>query len=203
MQMNRLIASAALATALASGSAHATTVIIPDPGSSPDYIYFGSGNASVTYDGVIFSTSATLSNGNFYNIGPGYSGGDQPVLSSQQQSFGLANILITLPAPVTYFAMNYGTFDGSDVNFGLSSGTVLSQTSSGGGTYLVPDVFLVSESSPFTSILVTSTDSVLDVGNLSFDTPLPSTWLMLLSGFIFLGFFAYRGTKKRTAFPGA
>ena len=30
-------------------------------------------------------------------------------------------------------------------------------------------------------------------------TPLPSTWLMLLSGFIGFGFFAYRGTKKNSA----
>jgi hypothetical protein len=30
-------------------------------------------------------------------------------------------------------------------------------------------------------------------------TPLPSTWLMLLSGFAGLGFFAYRGTKKNFA----
>jgi hypothetical protein len=30
-------------------------------------------------------------------------------------------------------------------------------------------------------------------------TPLPSTWLMLLSGFIGIGFLAYRGTKKRAA----
>jgi hypothetical protein len=30
-------------------------------------------------------------------------------------------------------------------------------------------------------------------------TPLPSTWLMLLSGFVGLGFFAYRGTKKTSA----
>jgi hypothetical protein len=30
-------------------------------------------------------------------------------------------------------------------------------------------------------------------------TPLPSTWLMLLSGFVGLGFFAYRGTKKNSA----
>ena len=29
-------------------------------------------------------------------------------------------------------------------------------------------------------------------------TPLPSTWLMLLSGFVGLGFFAHRATKKRT-----
>jgi choice-of-anchor C domain-containing protein len=34
-------------------------------------------------------------------------------------------------------------------------------------------------------------------------TPLPSTWLMLLSGFVGLGFFAYRGTKKRSAFAAA
>jgi hypothetical protein len=27
-------------------------------------------------------------------------------------------------------------------------------------------------------------------------TPLPSTWLMLLSGFLGLGFFAYRGINK-------
>ena len=28
-------------------------------------------------------------------------------------------------------------------------------------------------------------------------TPLPSTWFMLLSGFVGLGFFAYRGSRKR------
>jgi hypothetical protein len=30
-------------------------------------------------------------------------------------------------------------------------------------------------------------------------TPLPSTWTMLIAGFIALGFFAYRGTKKGSA----
>lgn len=30
-------------------------------------------------------------------------------------------------------------------------------------------------------------------------TPLPSTWLMLLSSFVGLGFIAYRGTKKNSA----
>jgi hypothetical protein len=30
-------------------------------------------------------------------------------------------------------------------------------------------------------------------------TPLPSTWLMLLSGFVGLGFFAYHGAKKNSA----
>jgi hypothetical protein len=30
-------------------------------------------------------------------------------------------------------------------------------------------------------------------------TPLPSTWTMLIAGFVGLGFLAYRGTKKNTA----
>jgi hypothetical protein len=30
-------------------------------------------------------------------------------------------------------------------------------------------------------------------------TPLPSTWTMLIAGFLGLGFFAYRGSKKNTA----
>ena len=34
---------------------------------------------------------------------------------------------------------------------------------------------------------------------LDFATPLPSTWLMLLSGFVGLGFLAYRGKKNRSA----
>src|ERR1019366_5807948 len=35
-------------------------------------------------------------------------------------------------------------------------------------------------------------------------TPLPSTWLMLISGFVGLGFLAYRGTKKNAvAFAAA
>lgn len=35
------------------------------------------------------------------------------------------------------------------------------------------------------------------------ETPLPSTWLMLISGFVGLGFFAYCGTKQRMAFAAA
>ena len=34
-------------------------------------------------------------------------------------------------------------------------------------------------------------------------TPLPSTWTMLIAGFVGLGFFAYRGTKKNSAGDGS
>ena len=30
-------------------------------------------------------------------------------------------------------------------------------------------------------------------------TPLPSTWTMLIAGFLGLGFFAYRGSKRASA----
>jgi hypothetical protein len=44
-----------------------------------------------------------------------------------------------------------------------------------------------------------SFEGTITAGSPLSETPLPSTWLMLLSGFVGLGFMAYRGTKKRTA----
>ena len=41
-------------------------------------------------------------------------------------------------------------------------------------------------------------DDVSLTATTSSATPLPSTWLMLLSGFVGLGYFAYRGTKKNS-----
>ena len=198
MPVKSLMAGVALAVAVATGSAHATTVTIPDPSPDP-YIFFGSGDQSVTYGGVTFSQSATLGNGNFFNIGSGFSG-SPAVLSSQEQSTGVANILVTLPAPVTFFSLHYGTFNGSDVDFTLSSGLAFIQSSTGSG-YAVPDFFSKSESTPFTSVLLTSTDFVLNLNDVSFGgsvgaTPLPSTWTMLIAGFAGVGFMAYRRTKR-------
>jgi hypothetical protein len=194
MRISSFVSSVALATALAAGSAQATIVTIPDPSPNP-YIFFGAGDASVTYSGANFSQSSVLSNGDFFNVGVLFSG-DPAVLSSQGQSVGVANILITLPGPETTFALNYGTFNGSAVTFLLSSGPSFTESSTG-SDYAVPDFFSVT-STPFTSVLVTSPDDVLNLNNVQFSsaTPLPSTWLMLLSGFVGLGFFAYRGTKK-------
>ena len=98
-----------------------TSLAIPDPAGSDGYDDFGSGTASINYSGVLFATNAALGNGGFYNIGPTFSGsnGFFPVLSSQQQSEGVANILITLAAPVKAFALSFDTFFGSDVTFTL------------------------------------------------------------------------------------
>ena len=43
---------------------------------------------------------------------------------------------------------------------------------------------------------------LLDAINVS-ATPLPSTWTMLIAGFVGFGFFAYRGSKNRSAAVGA
>ena len=47
--------------------------------------------------------------------------------------------------------------------------------------------------------IVTVTFASGDAARVSAVTPLPSTWMMLLSGFAGFGFFAYRGTKKNAA----
>ena len=165
------------------------TVTIPDPSPLP-YISFGSGNASVTYSGVVFAQSALLSDGVFFNIGPLWSG-FPAVLSSQEQTVGVANILITLPSATTFFSLNYGTFNGSSVSFALSNGYSTTLASTGGNGYDVPDVFSIT-SSPFTTVLVTSPDFVLDINNSAYGTlgtttPEPNTLVLLTSGLLALG----------------
>jgi hypothetical protein len=49
----------------------------------------------------------------------------------------------------------------------------------------------------YTELLAFGYDPIND--SVATVTPLPSTWLMLLSGFVGLGFIAYRGTNKRSA----
>jgi hypothetical protein len=168
-----------------------TSLAIPEPG-APDigYQYFGSGTASVTYGGLSFATSATLSDGDFFNIGPIFSG-ISPVLSSQAQTFGEANILITLAAPVKAFALNFDTFDGNDVSFKLSNGDTLT-LGSPGNAYDLTGFFGVVDDAPFKTILLTSSDRVLNLNELNFGaavSPIPelATWVMLLLGFIGIG----------------
>jgi|NGEPerStandDraft_6_1074524.scaffolds.fasta_scaffold73025_1 hypothetical protein len=80
--------------------------------------------------------------------------------------------------PNTY--LNIGFQDSQNIGFG-------------GGYYnpLLNDTYTI-------TLSVTGLDSVLlgSVTEVINATPLPSTWLMLLSGFVGLGYFAYRGSKK-------
>ncbi|HXQ13352.1 MAG TPA: PEPxxWA-CTERM sorting domain-containing protein [Caulobacteraceae bacterium] len=182
MNLTKAIAGVALAAALgAMASSAGAAIVVPDPSPNP-FIAFGGPGSSTVIDGVTFSTSPTLGNGNFYNVGPLFSG-DPAVLSDQQETVGLANILISLPAAVTSFALDYGTFNGSPVTFLLSNGDSFTQASTGSG-YLTPNVF-TANSTPFNSVLVTSGDYVLDINNIG--VPEPATWAMMLLGVGFIG----------------
>ncbi|MEH2614513.1 PEP-CTERM sorting domain-containing protein [Bradyrhizobium sp. AZCC 1693] len=182
-----------------------TSLAISDPTGSEGYDDFGSGTASVSYGGVVFATNAALGNGSFYNIGPTFSGsnGFFPVLSSQQQSVGVANILITLAAPVKAFALNFDTFFGSDVTFTLSNGETLTLPSAG-HAYDLKSFFGVTDDTPFKTILLTSSDPVLNLNALNFDAavspiPEPATWVMLLLGFAGISLFGARLPTRRAS----
>ena len=175
-----------------------TTVTIPDPAPAED-IYIGTGNASVTYGSLTFSQSASLSNGNFFNVGFLFSG-DPAVLSSQEQTTGIPNILITFPNPVTAFAFNYGTFNGSAVTFLLSNGDSITQGSTGSG-YAVPDFVGATDTTSFTSVLVTTPDTVLNLNNVSYGSlvPIPEPASLSLLSIGIAGIAGYRSLRKKRA----
>lgn len=189
-----------------------TSLSIPEPTVAlddyPGTQYFGTGSASVSYGGVAFSTSALLGNGSFFNIGIDFST-FPAVLSSQQQTEGLANILIALAAPVNAFALNFDTFNipnefyGYDVTFKLSTGETVT-VGSAGGAYNLGSFFGVTDDTPFQTILLTSSSPVLNINELKLGAavapiPEPATWVMLLLGFLGIGVFGARRSMRRVA----
>jgi hypothetical protein len=86
------------------------------------------------------------------------------------------------------------TINGADLQPGTNPGTTesLPITSTGAGTVTLF----------FWQASQTQASPIIDNVIIS-QTPLPATWLMLISGFVGLGFFAYRGTNKRNALAAA
>ena len=132
-----------------------------------------------------------MGNANFFNVGFLFSG-DPAVLSSQGETVGVANILITFPNFTPIFSIDYGTFFGSPVTFAFSNGFVGTFASTGSG-FATVDFLGVSSSTPFDWVQITSTDLVLNINNISYITPEPGTLVMLGSGLVALG-----GPLRRT-----
>jgi hypothetical protein len=199
------VAHAGLVTYPNSGSWNAAVtgianVAIPDPGPS-GFTTIGTGTASVTYGSVVFSTSAALSNGTFYDIGASNLPPAIPaVLSSQQQTTGLPNILVTFPNPVEAFSLAYGTFNGTAVTFTLSNGDTFTQGSTG-SSYAVPDFAGATDTTPFTSVLITTPGSAgdtnaLNLNDVSFGSLVPEPASLVLSALGAIGLLAF-GRRKR------
>ena len=105
-------------------------------------------------------------------------------------SFGLSD-LYTTPTPLTpsvtfTFESGLPQITSGIGSLAANSDGAFGLTCCGGATVTYPGAF-----GPATTddggVWVTSA------------TPLPSTWTMLIAGFVGLGFFAYRGTKNSTA----
>jgi hypothetical protein len=177
-----------------------TTVAIPNPSSASGFDSFA--GDSVSYGGVTFSSDLTKYNGGFFNVGPVFS--SQPaVLAAQQLDFDLVNILITFAGPVTAFSLDFGTFGGYDVNFVLSNGQTVTKTTTA-GVFETKNFFGATDSTPFTTVLLTSADESLFLNNVKVGAavsavPEASTWAMLLFGFAGLAFVGYRRTRQSSA----
>ena len=158
----------------------ADTVQIPDIGDLyPNYGFsYGTPPASVTYDGVTFSTDPNLGSGGRLNLGTGWVGsGLPPVLSVGESGFYAEEILITFPSPVTGFGVQYGDFQGGGMMFTLSTADLIYQGTSPtfnpsdlSAAYSTPDFLGVTDSTPITSVLVeTSYTDILNISSVSYE----------------------------------
>ena len=87
----------------------------------------------------------------------------------------------------------FGTYTGHGISNGSNTTETLNYVFTGGTGVFLGDT----GSSHGTAIIINGTGAISysGMGSLT-TTPIPSTWLMLLSGLVGLGFFAYRGSKK-------
>jgi hypothetical protein len=93
-----------------------------------------------------------------------------------------------------------GFTEGANELFGpYTSPTSFYIQEGGGGTwevYVTLTAVPPPAADPYGGFELTAYNSPLDLPIPTAATPLPSTWTMLIAGFVGLGFFAYRGTKK-------
>ena len=204
------VASVLVATTLSSSGANASSLIedgdfsLPAQGGGYNTYYSGINGWSNSNDGVEIGTST------LYGL-PCISAGCQH-LEVNANKFGTVSQTVSgLNIGETYnLVFDYGGRPGGgpqilDVSFG---GAFLAEDTGSYGAWTL-NSFLVVATSNTEKLTFLSVDTSGVGGNPSygneitnvalFATPLPSTWTMLIAGFIGLGFFAYHGTKKKAA----
>jgi hypothetical protein len=205
------VAGVLVATTLSPTGANASSLIVDGNFSSPDQgggynVYYPSidGWFNSNGDGVEIGTST------IYGM-PCISIGCQH-LEVNANTFDTINQTVSgLIVGETYnLVFDYGGRPGGgpqmlDVNFG---GVLLAVDTGSYGTWTLNSFGVVATST--TETLTFSSVDTSELGGLPtygneitnvalFTTPLPSTWTMLIAGFIGFGYFAYRGSKKNAA----
>jgi hypothetical protein len=157
-------------------------------GSSPDttgWDPWGNGNP-----GPVDTNSRWLSVGGSGSIVPGSAtfttGSPVNVLSLLWGSPNSGN-------SITFFS----GMDGGGANLGTVDAASITSPNNESPGY----IWTITSSSLFESFVLNDTGGGFEVADLDaqLTTPLPSTWTMLIAGFVGLGFFAYRGSKKGSA----
>ena len=212
-----MVAGAMAVTAFA-GTANAVTTfdaaLLDPPG-----VYYGTGNPNSgftvdTENGIELGLGTQMRfgaavapspiTGNIYYVPAGYYPSTTDALWNFRYSVNLQTSGSTLStitptitisdlfnAPVSFNPLAFGPATYLNVGFQDSQNIGFS-----GGYYnpLLNDTYTIT-----LSVLDANNNSLGSVTEVINATPLPSTWLMLLSGFVGLGFFAYRGSKKNAA----
>jgi len=207
--MNRLIANVALATAVVASALVAFQM--PDAKASLvttfDWSYSGfiTGDAGYVNGSLPGSFGAVSGSGSLTATDQG--AGEYLVDTISGTANGLAITgLSNYAAPDGFIFTNYPQVDFFGLAFTVAGGDTFNIYSviPSFGTLGVYDCGITGYCliGPGTASDPSGTAAPDQEASVSFSltqTPLPSTWLMLLSGFVGLGFFAYRGTKKNSA----
>jgi hypothetical protein len=151
--------------------------------------YAGGGSLPIEVDlyaGTNPNTGALLGSQQVIPTGNGY--------TTEVLNFGGLAVPTTLTFIVSIVG-NSGNYDDSFVNWQQFTGSAPTIGTSGNMWYGSPGSFTVDNSY---AVATGASTNTLAVQFNATATPLPSTWTMLIAGFVGLGFLAFRGTKKGT-----
>jgi hypothetical protein len=185
--MNRFISGVALASTVVVGSA---LIALPAQANTVwDVVGLGL-DAVITVDGSnnIIKVTGTEGNGGAF---PGFVDQISGVLPPPGPIGGGTNadndnIFIPTGSPTTAYLTGNGFAFGLATQCNSTPGQCLGGVlwADGGGVY---------------TLFTGNWDSIVSGAVTFSETPLPSTWTMMIAGFVGLGFLAFRGAKKRSA----